>query len=166
MPTDDVTDGLRSIGLRTSKEALRALLDHATRSRLAPAETCEHLIALERRERDARNLAARTKAATLGKVKPLDRFDWSHPRKIRPTSLRGASWPRLRRTRGERPVSWPQRGGQNDAGPEPRPRRPAEGLHRPFHDARQRLGRPHEAGIAPRTGATPASLLHAFVAPH
>ena len=82
MPTDDVTDGLRSIGLRTSKEALRALLDHATRSRLAPAETCEHLIALERRERDARNLAARTKAATLGKVKPLDRFDWSHPRKI------------------------------------------------------------------------------------
>jgi len=82
MPTDDVIDGLRSIGLRTSKEALRALLDHATRSRLSPAETCEQIIALERRERDARNLAARTKAATLGKVKALDRFDWSHPRKI------------------------------------------------------------------------------------
>jgi len=49
---------------------------------LSPAETCEHLVALERRERDARNLAARTKAATLGGVKPLDRFDWSHPRKI------------------------------------------------------------------------------------
>ena len=82
MPTDDVIESLRSIGLRASKEALRALLDHATRSRLSPAETCEHLVALERRERDARNLAARTKAATLGGVKPLDRFDWSHPRKI------------------------------------------------------------------------------------
>ena len=79
---DDMIEGLRSVGLRASKEALRALLDHATRSRLSPAETCEHLVALERRERDARNLAARSKAATLGKVKPLDRFDWSHPRKI------------------------------------------------------------------------------------
>jgi DNA replication protein DnaC len=82
MPGDDVIEGLRSVGLRASKEALRALLDHATRSRLSPAETCEHLVALERRERDTRNLAARTKTATLGKVKPLDRFDWSHPRKI------------------------------------------------------------------------------------
>jgi len=82
MPTDDVIESLRSIGLRASKEALRALLDHATRSRLSAAETCEYLVALERRERDARNLAARTKAATLGGVKPLDRFDWSHPRKI------------------------------------------------------------------------------------
>lgn len=82
MPTDDVIESLRGIGLRASKEALRALLEHATRSRLSPAETCEHLVALERRERDARNLAARTKAATLGSVKPLDRFDWSHPRKI------------------------------------------------------------------------------------
>jgi uncharacterized protein with PIN domain len=71
MPTDDVIDGLRSIGLRASKEALRALLDHATTSRLSPVQTCEELIALERRERDARNLAGRTKAATLGKVKPL-----------------------------------------------------------------------------------------------
>ena len=77
IPTDDVTDCLRSIGLRTSKEALRALLEHATRSRLSPAQTCEELVTLERRERDARNLADRTKAAALGKVKPLDRFDWS-----------------------------------------------------------------------------------------
>jgi DNA replication protein DnaC len=27
-------------------------------------------------------LAARTKSATLGPVKPLDRFDWTHPREI------------------------------------------------------------------------------------
>jgi len=82
MSKDDVIDALRGIGLRASQDALRALLDHATRSRLSPTETCEQLVALERRERDARNLAARTKAATIGSVKPLDRFDWSHPRKI------------------------------------------------------------------------------------
>lgn len=82
MPADDVIEGLSSIGLRTPKDALRALLDEATKKRLSPVETCERLIALERRERDARNLAARTRAATLGKVKPLDQFDWSHPRKI------------------------------------------------------------------------------------
>ena len=34
------------------------------------------------RERDARNLASRTKKATLGAMKPLDRFDWSFPRVI------------------------------------------------------------------------------------
>jgi hypothetical protein len=40
------------------------------------------LITLERRERDARNRAARTKAAALGTPKPLHRFDGSHPRAI------------------------------------------------------------------------------------
>ena len=28
------------------------------------------------------NLARRTRVATLGKVTPLDRFDWSHPQKL------------------------------------------------------------------------------------
>ncbi|MFT3770177.1 MAG: ATP-binding protein [Minicystis sp.] len=32
--------------------------------------------------RAARNLAARTKAATLCAFKPLERFDWNHPRTI------------------------------------------------------------------------------------
>jgi DNA replication protein DnaC len=40
------------------------------------------LTVLERRERETRNLAARTKAAALGSVKSLDRFDWTHPRSI------------------------------------------------------------------------------------
>jgi len=82
MASDNVIEGLKSIGLRAPKEALRALLEHATKSRSSPAEMSEQLVALERRERDARNLAARTKAATLGKLKPLDQFDWSHPRQI------------------------------------------------------------------------------------
>src|SRR5262249_28346947 len=65
-----------------SADAIRALLAHATKSKMSPAQVCLELAALEKRERDARNLAARTKSATLGPVKPLDRFDWTHPRAI------------------------------------------------------------------------------------
>jgi len=78
----DIPDLLRALGLRAPRDALAAFLVHATKSRLAPSETCEQLAALERRERDARNLAARTKSATLGPFKPLDQFDWDFPRQI------------------------------------------------------------------------------------
>jgi|SRR5829696_67404 len=82
MPTHDIADMLRSLGVRVSREALLALITHATTARLSPVQTFEELVALARRERDHRNLAARTKAATLGTLKPLDRFDWNHPRTI------------------------------------------------------------------------------------
>jgi DNA replication protein DnaC len=82
MPNDDIADMLRSIGVRVSREALLALTAHATTARLSPTQTFEELVALARRERGQRNLAARTKAATLGTFKPLDRFDWNHPREI------------------------------------------------------------------------------------
>ncbi len=42
---------------------------------------------------------------------------------------------------------------------EPTEVRPAEGLHGPFHHARQRPGGSHEAGIAPRPRAAAAALL-------
>lgn len=80
--THDPVEALRALGFRASAEALRALLAHATKSKLSPADVCIELAALEKRERDARNLAARTKYATIGPVKPLDRFDWAHPREI------------------------------------------------------------------------------------
>jgi DNA replication protein DnaC len=80
MPNDDLADLLRSIGVRVSREALLALLSHATASRLPPAQVFEELAAVARRERDQRNLTARTKDATLGTFKPLDLFDWNHPR--------------------------------------------------------------------------------------
>lgn len=80
--TIDIAESLRGIGLCASREALLALLSHATKSRLSPAEVVEHIVSLERREREARNLASRTKRATLGTMKPLDRFDWSFPRVI------------------------------------------------------------------------------------
>jgi DNA replication protein DnaC len=79
---DDLADVLRSIGVRVSREAILALLAHATTSRLSPVQTFEELGAIARRERDQRNLAARTKAATIGFFEPLDRFDWNHPRTL------------------------------------------------------------------------------------
>lgn len=79
---DTVTDGLRGLGIRTPEDALRALLTHLTKSRASPVETLEQLVARERRERDDRNLARRTKGAALGTYKTLDRFDWNHPRSI------------------------------------------------------------------------------------
>jgi DNA replication protein DnaC len=78
----DVTEILKKLGFRAHTDQLGALLIHATKNRLSPTQTMEQLVALERREREARNLAARTRVATLGSVMPLDRFDWNHPRQI------------------------------------------------------------------------------------
>ncbi len=43
---------------------------------------CERLAKLERHERDARNLARRTRDATLGPFPTIDGFDWQHPKSI------------------------------------------------------------------------------------
>jgi DNA replication protein DnaC len=79
---DGLLQSLARLGLCASPDALRALLTHLTKSRASPAECFEQLAALERRERDARNLTRRTKSATLGSYKSLDQFDWVHPRSI------------------------------------------------------------------------------------
>lgn len=81
-PGDDVIEGLKQIGFRAGRDALEAFFTHAHKSRLGPTQALEELVALERRAREATNLARRTRAAYLGKFKPLDRFDWAHPRKI------------------------------------------------------------------------------------
>lgn len=83
MPNDDIADQLRALGLRSSpREAILALIAHATKHQHSPMQVCEALVALERRERELRNLASRTKDAALGAFKPLDQFDWNHPRDI------------------------------------------------------------------------------------
>ena len=84
MTTDppDLTTQLAQIGFRASRDAVAAFLTHSHKSRLGPTESIEALVALERRARAATNLASRTRAAYLGAFKPLDRFDWAHPRKI------------------------------------------------------------------------------------
>jgi DNA replication protein DnaC len=78
----DVFEALGLIGLRASRSQLEALLTHATKSRLSPVQVIEQLVEVERRERDARNLAARTKRAAVGPHKTMDLFEWDHPRKI------------------------------------------------------------------------------------
>ncbi len=84
MKTDppDLTAQLAQLGFRAGRDALAAFLTHAHKSRFGPTESIEALVALERRAREATNLASRTRAAYLGAFKPLDRFDWAHPRKI------------------------------------------------------------------------------------
>jgi DNA replication protein DnaC len=78
----DLADLLRRLGLRLAPEALAALIAHATKSKLSPVQIVEALCEAESREREARNLARRAKLAALGSPKPLDRFDWNHPRGI------------------------------------------------------------------------------------
>jgi DNA replication protein DnaC len=78
----DIVELLRKIGLRASREAIEAWLTHAAKTKASPIQIAEQLCTLEQREREARNLARRVKAATLGTPKPLDRFDWNHPRSI------------------------------------------------------------------------------------
>jgi DNA replication protein DnaC len=82
MNRDDLTTALGGVGFRASTEAIRALVGHAIQNHLGPVETLEQLVLLERRERERRNLERRTGAAQLGNVAPVDRFDWSHPRRI------------------------------------------------------------------------------------
>lgn len=78
----DLYDELGRLGLRSSRGQLEALLTHATKNRLSPVQVVEHLVDIERRERDARNLASRTKKASVGTHKTMDLFDWDHPTKI------------------------------------------------------------------------------------
>lgn len=82
MSNDDVASRLKQLGFRLPPEALRDFLDRAGRERLGPLAMAEKLVELERREREARNLSARTRLAMLGKFQTLERFDWNHPRKI------------------------------------------------------------------------------------
>lgn len=78
----DVIDALHSLGFCSDRGTLEALFSHAIKKQLGPVEFVENLVAVERRERDARNLARRTSAAKLGTVTPLEQFDWDHPRKL------------------------------------------------------------------------------------
>jgi len=78
----DLAELVRRLGMRLPADALAALLTHATKTKLSPAQIVESLCAAEVREREARNLARRAKIAAIGSPKPLDKFDWNHPRSV------------------------------------------------------------------------------------
>jgi DNA replication protein DnaC len=73
---------LSKLGIRASRAALEALLRHASKTKMSPAQLLERFCIVEQQEREARNLARRIKMATLGNPIPIDQFDWNHPRKI------------------------------------------------------------------------------------
>lgn len=77
----DVVDTMSGLGFRASREQIHALISHLTKSRASPMQTVEQLAELERREREVRNLASRTKKASLGTTKPSADFDWSYPKR-------------------------------------------------------------------------------------
>jgi DNA replication protein DnaC len=81
-PPGDLYAALAQLGFRAGRDALAAFFTHAHKSRLSPTQIGEGLVALERRAREVTNLARRTRNAYLGRFKPIDRFDWAHPRKI------------------------------------------------------------------------------------
>jgi len=78
----DLFEWLAKIGFKASKEALEALLRHASKTKMTPRRMLEKLCAIEQQEREARNLARRIRSATLANPIPLKQFDWNHPRKI------------------------------------------------------------------------------------
>lgn len=82
MTVPDVAESLRQLGFRTSKETIDALLVELTKSRASPTQICERLVRVEKNERDQRNLARRSRMATLGSFKTADQFDWTWPRTI------------------------------------------------------------------------------------
>jgi DNA replication protein DnaC len=78
----ELSDKLTKLGLRLSLDALNALLAHAQKSRLSAVQVLEQICLIEQRERDAKNLARRSKFSALGTCMPIDKFDWNHPRSI------------------------------------------------------------------------------------
>ena len=80
---------LRELGQQCSRAQFEAFVTHATEQRYSPAQVLEEFARIERCERDARNMERRTKAARLGTVKPLEQFDWNHPRKIPRARIEG-----------------------------------------------------------------------------
>lgn len=78
----DPLERLRALGLRLSHDALAALVNEAEKHGLSPLDLLARLADDETKERAGRNLARRTKLATLGTFSTLDRFDWQHPKSL------------------------------------------------------------------------------------
>lgn len=78
----DITELLHSIGIRLGKETLRAIVDDMHKRKLSPTQVFELLVEAETKERARRNLERRSRVATLGAMKPIDRFEWDWPKAI------------------------------------------------------------------------------------
>ena len=75
----DIVEAMHALGFKVSREQIHAFISHATKSRASPMQVTEQLAELERREREVRNLASRTKKAAVGTTKPAVDYDWNYP---------------------------------------------------------------------------------------
>lgn len=78
----DLIDTLHALAFRASREQLNALLAHLTKSHASPVQTLEQVLALERREREVKNLASRSKKASIGSTRPAADYDWGYPERV------------------------------------------------------------------------------------
>ena len=82
MNSDELCGALRALGFRSNAESIHALLAHCIKSKLSSTQAYEQLVAVERRERERRNMSTRQKNSMLGTVAGLDGFDWAFPTSI------------------------------------------------------------------------------------
>ena len=78
----DVVEMLQGVGIRLGKETLRAMLGDMHKRKLSPTQVCEVLVDAEAKERARRNLERRSRVATIGTMKLLDKFEWDWPKSI------------------------------------------------------------------------------------
>lgn len=80
--SNDLSQQLLQIGLRTTSEGLEDLLARAIKQKWSSRQLLEEMARSELAEKAARNLKRRLALARLGRFKPIADFDWEWPKKI------------------------------------------------------------------------------------
>lgn len=82
IPTSNLPDQLRQIGLRALPAQLDDFLARATKARWSPLQILEQLTRVENDERSRRSLERRLRLSGLKSFKPMADFDWKWPTSI------------------------------------------------------------------------------------
>ena len=82
IPTSNLPDQLRRIGLRALPAQLDDFLARATKTRWSPLQILEQLTRVENDERSRRSLERRLRLSGLKSFKPMADFDWAWPANI------------------------------------------------------------------------------------
>jgi DNA replication protein DnaC len=75
-------DVLKLLGLHHTAEHLDDLVALATKRRWSPTQLLEHLADVEQQERARRSLERRLLRSRLGRIAPMEAFDWAWPTRI------------------------------------------------------------------------------------
>ncbi len=82
MSDRDLPERLRDLGLRRTADELSDLVARATKERLGLTQILEHVADIEEDDRARRSLERRLQRSKLGRVKPIEDFDWAWPKRI------------------------------------------------------------------------------------